>query len=211
MHVRIILPCYERPELAMMMALLAETQDLSANGIHWSIDAALGVHPVALACNYGVRAALEDKCTHVLIWGADNHPSKPGAVRNLLEKKKDVVGSAIVKRNGSGQFCFVPLEMGEHEFALVVEDGGLAEVRRCGSGFMLIDTRVFGKLDAPRCPGRDGRDVGLYFRDGYDREGIVSEDYAFCDLVRAAGMKVWMDVYTQHVHIGVKAYSGRLA
>lgn len=220
MHVHIVFPCYERPEVATMVALIRETHDLSANQIGWTLTPEYGIYPTALACNHGVAIALADeKMTHVLIWGADNYPIENGAIRKLLDTKFDVVGSVIACKNEPIRFGFQPLDNDvKGETASMVRVNDCVEVKRVGSGFMLISRAALEAVSksAPafksNYPG-DARPLLQIFRDEiHPATGEwTPEDYYFCDRARTAGFKIWMNVTTGHGHIGKKDYRGRIA
>lgn len=219
-HVRILMPCYERPELATMLALLAETHDLRDHGIAWSIDVKHGIYPTALACNHGVHHALlgtrtswtspdaPKDVTHVLIWGADNYPRSTGAIRKLLSANRDVVGSTIRCKGDTVRLGFQPLD------TLSPIEGDFMRVRRCGSGFMLLTRSILERAAAARpsfvshYPGDEGRPLAEVFRD--DIHPVTGEwtpeDYFFCDLVTSLGGEVWMETATKHGHIGKKDF-----
>jgi hypothetical protein len=225
-HVRILMPCYERPELATMMALLAETHDLRDHNIEWSIDVKHGIYPTALACNHGAfhalantpstwssPAATKTPITHVLIWGADNYPIDRGAIRALLAIEKDIVGSTIACKSDTPKLGFQPLD----EPPKTVP--GAMQVKRCGSGFMLVTQRALSEVaEAPgvkwfisHYPQDERRALREVFKDDVHPETSewTPEDYYFCDLATKAGFEIWMQTTTRHGHIGKKDFRVR--
>lgn len=68
------------------------------------------------------------------------------------------------------------------------------EVRAVGTGFMLIKTEVFQKIEKP------------WF--WYDKKGdhFLGEDIWFCDKIRKAGLSVWCDPTIKIEHIGTTRY-----
>ncbi len=96
------------------------------------------------------------------------------------------------------------------------------EVAETATGFMMIQRRVFDKF-AQAYPERvyysDGREAGGHgegnilacFR-GHIEEGgrhrYLTEDFNFCRLIRAIGMKVWVAPWLQLDHLGFYKFIG---
>lgn len=72
----------------------------------------------------------------------------------------------------------------------------LFEAYFVGAGVMLINMKVFNKIDKP------------YFTFTTDENGMIvnGEDGYFCDQVKKAGMKVWCDPTIEIGHIGEYVY-----
>lgn len=72
----------------------------------------------------------------------------------------------------------------------------LFEAYFVGAGVMLINMKVFDKIEKP------------YFNFTTDKNGMIvnGEDGYFCDQIRKAGMKVWCDPTIEIKHIGEYAY-----
>lgn len=96
----------------------------------------------------------------------------------------------------------------------------LAEIRYAGTGFMAIQRDVFKHLDPALADqqyidpdvGSGGDMVTSYFDCMIDPETRVylAEDYAFCDRVRDAGLKVWLCPWIKLEHIGTYTFSGSI-
>ena len=104
-----------------------------------------------------------------------------------------------------------------------------AEVLEGGTGFMMIQRKVFAKFaegypelkykpDHVRTKHFDGsRYIHAYFETVIDRdengegsERYLSEDYMFCQYSRKLGMKVWMCPWMKMMHIGTYFFGGSL-
>jgi len=87
---------------------------------------------------------------------------------------------------------------------------GLIEVDYAGTGFMMIDRSVFGKMTAEEYEGRDltgqARMERDYFQTPVHNGVFESEDYYFCRKAREAGLKVVMDPSIRLKHWGTYAY-----
>ena len=101
------------------------------------------------------------------------------------------------------------------------------EVMESGTGFMMIRRQTFEKYaeaypqywyrpDHVRTAAFDGsREIMMYFQADIDpitdSKRYLSEDYWFCQLARAAGLKVWLCPWIQLSHVGSYIFGGSLA
>lgn len=215
-HVRIIVPCYERPEPEMTLALIAETHDLTAHGVAWSIDFEQRMAGCGRPRNRGIAAGLHSNATHFLLWDADNYPLEPGAIRTLLATGHEVIGSAIVKRDGSGEFVYRPLESADGSVELPIERGA-ARVKYVGGGFLLIARRVIEHFrDDPTVRSYAsefaidrGRREWAIFEEGPVDGVWTADDWVFCARCTDAGIPVWMHIGVRHGHVGKRAFTDR--
>lgn len=125
------------------------------------------------------KAIFEHDCTHVLF--VDSDQTFPfDTLHRLAQRQKLVVGANVVKRVYPSGFCAVK---GGLEFVTRPVDRGLAEVDVCGTGVMLIDTRLFPRLAPP------------YFCQPWDEELRMTfgEDVYFCRKVREAKIPIFVD------------------
>lgn len=96
----------------------------------------------------------------------------------------------------------------------------LVKVRYAGTGFMAIRRAVFDQLDPSLVDSRymdqeagaNGDMVTSYFDCMIDPETktYLSEDYAFCDRVRQAGMNVWICPWIKLDHLGTYTFTGSI-
>ncbi len=132
-----------------------------------------------------VQYARENKADYILLVDSDMMFPKDGLVR-LLAHEKDIVGCIYRRR-------FPPFGC----VGTVLNDPGNAdfsEALRLPGGFILINMKVFDKLPWP------------WFHERYNPEErvTVSEDYAFSDLARDHGYKLYCDLKLSKeiAHIG---------
>ena len=91
------------------------------------------------------------------------------------------------------------------------------EILRGGTGFMLIERRVFEELASHvstytnRNPGTAmpaGATVHHFFPSEIEDGDLRSEDYGLCDLWRKAGGTIWAAPWCELQHMGDYAFSG---
>jgi len=118
----------------------------------------------------------------------------PDILVTLLSSGKEIIGCnyttrrppiRVTCRDINGKFV-------NYGFTTVQEVGYI------GTGCLLIDMKVFDKLNKP------------YFRVEYDKEkGFISEDYCFCEDARKNGFKIHCDFgLSRNIkHIGSSTYA----
>jgi hypothetical protein len=92
--------------------------------------------------------------------------------------------------------------------------GGLVEIRYCGFGFAHVRksvyTAIYQQLNLPVCNQRFGVPLVPYFEPMSIPEGTgkwsLSEDYAFCQRARQAGINVMADTSIRLWHVGPYRY-----
>lgn len=142
------------------------------------------------------------------------------------EKVKVAVDKGFADKNPNvlenyiGDYVFNPAE-GQHQISVSEP----VEVLEGGTGFMMIQRRVFEKYDTAyphksylpdhvRTEHFDGsREIMAYFDCEIDpvSKRYLSEDYSFCQNVRKMGMKVWFCPWMKLSHVGTHVFSGSLA
>jgi hypothetical protein len=147
---------------------------------------------VAVNRDNAVKAARGAGCSHVLFLDSDMvFPS--WALDHLLARGKDIVGCVYPRRvapyNILGSLMGVP------------DCSDLRQGFELGMGCMLIDVRVFDRLEAPyfRMPAIPSFDkvpaeLAGFDLAGYEPPTLMGEDYYFCKAARRAGFTVWADM-----------------
>ena len=134
-----------------------------------------------------VRIAQENLCSHIFFVDHDmvfDYKALPA----LLAHDKDIIG---VHYN----YRFLPLK----KMTVEAEEHSENEpyiVKAVGGGFLLVNMKVFEKLDRP------------YFPMEQDEAGkrVVTEDFGFYDKARDKGFKVWVDPLIKVNHEGLFLY-----
>jgi hypothetical protein len=132
-----------------------------------------------------VKMAIKRDCTHLLFVDTDMVFEKDAVLR-LLNRNKDIIGVQYNTRKYPTQ----PTAF------LMGGTGDLQRAESVGTGFLLIDLKVFEKMKEP------------WFFWGFSDKGEVTmgEDYWFCDKARKAGFEIWCDLSIPMGHIGDKIY-----
>jgi len=140
---------------------------------------------VDLARNLGVRKALTQNADYVLFCDSDmSFP--PDALHRLLAADKDIIGANYIRRAQPHTSLAKPMGNESAEVA------GIVEVEQLPTGFVLIKRVVFESMPEPwfwlSMNGRSTTESLDHYMNG-----ILGEDYHFCDKAREHGIRIWMD------------------
>ena len=189
---------------------------------------------ITRARNVCVKSFLDTNFTHMLFIDADMSFS-PANVFRLLDFNKEVCcGNCPTKgiewHNLIGQNCQTvqeceakTLRMAYNPTTNTDNQDGLVEVTNAGTGFMLIQRKVFYlMMDAyPSLKFKpnfmpnfspnsipDGQNYYAFFDSMIDPDNKIylSEDYAFCKRWARLGGKIYLDAHSTIVHIGNYEY-----
>ena len=202
---------------------------------------------ITRARNYCADEFLRSNCTHLMFIDADIgfDPNDVLALAAIAdpESDKDIVCGTYPKKtiswekikaavdkgfadqnpqvleNFVGDYVFNPVQGGQDMRVDIPQ-----EVLEGGTGFMMIQRRVFEQFDKAypqqrykpdhvRTKNFDGsREIMAYFDCVIDPETkrYLSEDYMFCQWARAAGSKIWMCPWMRLQHAGTYIFGGSL-
>jgi hypothetical protein len=124
----------------------------------------------------------------------DDNAFSPEIIKRLIEADKDVIGAAYPTREQDNYIVGAPTTARycrEDWFKTI--DKGLRECLWCGAGCMLIKAKVFESMEYPWWRNNILR-VG-------DQADICTEDVSFCQDVRKAGYKVYIDLCNRAEHV----------
>lgn len=139
-----------------------------------------------LADNRNKLAQLAEGYSHLLFVDSDME-FNPDTLQRMLAHKQDIVGLAANRRKLPLESVVKPLD-GDVTKPLPTT---LFEAASCGTGVMLINTKVFKDIPAP------------WFDFLYTEEGErIGEDVRFCRLARDHGYSIWVDPTIPVRHIG---------
>jgi hypothetical protein len=147
-----------------------------------------------------VDRALSSGCTHVLMMDTDQCYRTTTMIRRLFSHEKAVVGARVHRRYPP----FDPLlfrwddeakkytTFSFDEAETAIDAGELVEVDATGAGCVLFDTQVFFDIEPPwfEFGLRDGRPVG--------------EDITFCEKLRSAGHRIFVDTSIDIQHLTIR-------
>jgi hypothetical protein len=202
---------------------------------------------ITRARNYLVDEFLNrSDCTHMLFIDSDIH-FNPQDVIALLALDKDVIGGPYPKKaikwssvkkameknpaitpqdleKVTGDYVFNPVR-GTDKFSVAEP----LEVLEIGTGFMLINRKVFKKMEEaypqlrykPDHVGQAHFDGSRYIHAYFDTiidtkdsatgggsDRYLSEDYMFCQLWRKTGGQIWLCPWMRADHIGTYHFRG---
>jgi len=134
------------------------------------------------ARNYIVNEFLQTSCEWLLMVDSDIIP--PMNVLDMVNNNVDVC-SAYITINHNGKIMPLAMEKvdGGYRGDMQAKYNELNKVDATGTGCLLINRRIFDRLDKP------------YFRFVYDDNGMLvnGEDFDFCDRVKKLGIDIYFD------------------
>jgi hypothetical protein len=191
-RLHIVVPGEPRgPFLSFLTTLALETE--RANGTQVTIVNPRGSDLVGVRTT-GARAALENGATHIL-WVDSDMIMKPDAALRLMAHDLPVVAANYVTRTTE----FVPVSSdAEGQRVFSVNKSGLEEVNATGMGLFLTDAAVYRKMRFPWFGHRwffagDKDPVQIGPPDNWGDWPATFEDAYFCDRIREAGYKIYID------------------
>ncbi len=190
------------------VALLQEMRAAHAEGVSvgWShIDDSA----VDRCRNRLVAQFMKSDATHLLFWDGDNVPTKPGWIKLLLDTGHDIVGGAVVQKNGTGKDFAMQLVTGED--CKVKVDNGCIRAFSLGTGFMMISRRALVRMMIEYIDQWYVRPEGVewnLFSGTVHNRVHCAEDYEFCRKWRMMGEYVYILPDIDFTHVGLKSYEG---
>lgn len=166
---------------------------------------------ISYARNYLVRKFLESDYTDMIF--VDSDVAFPGGTLcKLADYPVDIVGAAYPYRNDTGEF---PIRYIEERTELWADpDTGLIEVAGLPAGCLRITRACIEKLCSshPELLYADMEGNQTYSLFEFTRESgqFFGEDWAFCNLARKEGFKIWVSPELDMTHTGTKIYKGNL-
>ena len=127
-------------------------------------------------------------------------------LRGCSTHNLDIVGGFYAKKKAG------PAEWVCNSFpeTMPQDKNGLIEVRRLGTGFLMIKRKVLEKMrrEFPNIDyiNPEGKQRCRFFTEWVVNKEYVPEDWYFCDRAREAGFKVYGDGKTILGHIGSAVY-----
>lgn len=149
-----------------------------------------------------VEQALKHGASHLLFIDSDQTFPRD-TVHRLIAHNKQVVGANIATKVLPAQPTARNKSNDIHGDLVYTRPSskGLEQVWRLGTGLMLIDMNIFK---------REGMQQGPWFSQYWHEKlgAYVGEDWAFCERLDAAGVKIWVDhdLSKEVGHIGKLTY-----
>lgn len=180
---------------------------------------------IVQARNEIVHVFMRDNFDYLLFIDGDHRFDPPGILK-MLEEDDDVICGicprklinwktvAEASRMGAtnlefftGKFAVEPLE---NTFFKIDEK---FEIKRGGTGIMLIKRQVFDKMRPNQKEYRSnyGSHSTVEYFKTYVKDGeLISEDYGFCEEWRSLGGKIYAAPWVEATHVGVYEFKGTL-
>lgn len=144
-----------------------------------------------------IKEALEYKeFTHILFLDTD-HRHHPQTIKKLLFHDKDIVSGLSFRR--SVPYDPIMFKQVGNGFENIVkwDQDDLIEVDAVGAACLLIDVEVLKEMKN-HFNNTKWFEMNMKFK-----EGVVSEDIAFCCKAREMGYKIYVDTSCVNKHLGV--------
>lgn len=128
--------------------------------------------------------------SHILFLDTD-HRHHPDTIKKLLSHDRNIVSGLSFRR--SVPYDPIMFIKNGDRFKNIIEwsDNELVKVDAVGAASLLVKTKVFEKMKSP------------WFEMNYPyRDGVVSEDFAFCLKAAELGYNIWCDTTCKNDHIG---------
>lgn len=202
-------------------SMLEWSQAAEEYGVKWNWLIDPGATLLPMARSQLVQMAMEvDGWTHICM--VDNDMGwTPKDLCELILADKDVIGGLAPVKN----YPLVVNSSTEYARGIYEREGPLAKCKYIGSGMMVIkretiekmhdfyrDTLSFRTVDGHRDKQKFYNVVDLFacVTNGMHEDGddlYLSEDYAFCQRARDAGLEVWSHTEVNPSHTGAHTFS----
>jgi hypothetical protein len=150
--------------------------------------------PIDTLRNDIVEKALSVGATKLLMMDVDMiyHPK---TITNLLGRRLPVVGAVCFRRYPPFDPIMLRVEDDRYESVEDWEEGELVEVDATGAGCLMFDMNIFKKMPYP----------WFQFRKGTQKWEVIGEDVGFCQDLKAAGYKIFVDTSVPADHLTTMA------
>jgi len=217
-------PVWRNPTVEYTASLASTLLLLGEHGIRCTFHFVIGGSVLHRSRNELCAIFLASDYTD-LLFVDDDMQWDPDSVIRLLASGKTLIGGVgrmrIQKPNTDHSvWCWRPILDDQQHFE--IDDKGNIKTLGFGAAFMLINRAVFNimaeqhpewhRRGAPEWSEDKRKCYYEFFRQGHEgSDAEISEDYVFCDRVRAAGGACWVDPTITLGHIGSYNYSGSVS
>lgn len=165
---------------------------------------------ITMARNALVNEFLKTDATDMLFIDSDVIVTPDDVLRLLAQHTGRDVTTGMYPRRAKDKRFFLDLHYDEN--GNFVFDGSLMQVKRVGTGFMMISRNIIERMIEAhpqwQYENKEGNGTVAGVFDFAIKDGkFVGEDYLFCDRVAEMGGKVWVDVDINLPHIGTEAFT----
>lgn len=162
-----------------------------------------------LACEF-----LKSACTHLLFIDADIQWNPEDVLKLINHNKKLCVGLYANKGyvgnvRESNIFKNIQYSSTLFDNGHTMNENNLLEIKHGATGFMLIERDIFDKVrEKTDSFIYQGTRMNDYFPCKVVDDNYLTEDYAFCQMWRETGGKIWADMSICLNHEGFHSYQG---
>lgn len=202
-------------------ALIREAYAAFGKGIQYLVQFRQHNMMSAMIRNWMVGKFLDSEYSHIAFVDWDvSFPT--GTLCNLMERDVDIVAAAYPYKNEPVDFPMAWLgDPGSDLWLVDPKTGkrsntGLVEVAGAPTGCMVISRSCLETMISMR-PDLEYYEPALKEQKAYSlfewirRDRLMyTEDFAFCNLARECGFKVWVDPSFDMAHVGYKKYTGNM-
>jgi hypothetical protein len=207
------LPAYDhKVTVSMAVSLMKLSQMVLQHGIDIQVNSICGCSVVSRARNVIAHNFLKSDCDHLMFIDADMTFEPESVIRLMAwnQERPVVAGAYVARKEPKTYILSIDGSTGIDGATgkVTMDEDGLVKAYRVATGFMMIRRDVFEVLrDAhPEWEHLDSNSPNRlysFFDFKVTPEGMIGEDFLFCDRARAAGFSVWVDPTIKLGHMGV--------
>ncbi len=143
--------------------------------------------------NQLVDAAQRYNCSHLLFLDVD-HRHNPDTIVKLLSHNLPIVSGLSFMRNPPYSVCAFNGMINNYKEIENIPDNEIIEVDSVGGACLLVNMDVFKNIKKPYFKFMKNPDPNIDFD--------IGEDVYFCNLVKQAGYKIYIDTSCTNKHLG---------
>ena len=210
----IAIPAYDgRVNIKTAIALAKLTPETNKFGVTLYISHISGCSLITKARNALVADFLETDADTLLFVDSDVIITPEAVLRLLAISQGKDVTAGVYPRRGADRCFFMDIHTDEETNQLVFDENGMMQIRRIGTGFMMIQRHVLETMIKNHPEWRyindtKNRDEYAIFDFGVYNGKYYGEDYLFCDRAREHGFEVWIDPTIKLGHMGITEFEG---
>jgi len=207
------LPAYDfKVSVKLAIALAEFCVKAQQHGIQIQMSNVSGCSVVSRVRNIIANEFLESDADHLLMVDSDMTFKADDVIRLLAWSQSKPIVAGVGAARKKEKVYFSSLDQDENG-NIFMDKMGLVKVKRVGTGFIMIQRKVFEALrDAhPEWKYMDhntGKTLQSFFDVPSTPEGYVGEDYVFCDRAHEHGFTAWVDPTIKLGHMGVHEFDG---
>ena len=208
----IAIPAYDgRVNIKTAIALAQLTPETNKFGVTMYISQVSGCSLITKARNALVADFLETDADTLLFVDSDVIITPDAVLRLLAVSQGKDITAGVYPRRGADRFFFMDVHVDDDTKQLVFDENGMMQIRRIGTGFMMIQRHVFEGMIAKHPEWRytndtKERDEYALFDFGVRDGKYYGEDYMFCDRATADGYTIFLDPSISLPHVGTQEF-----